>query len=213
MILFSCIYCTGWPKRKRLYTGRTANRWYWCLNFQKPSGCLYACWILFRLPILKRPERKENVSQAKVLDLKAAPSCKQILLASFSHKDSVVHRKQVDCAISRDYLDLLAFIVTPLLDFNLLRCPIWPLRESIVVSVVCVKHVKVAASGKAKCNDCCCDDLLHFRVFPFFLKTSSIKFQMSSFILRLTFTGSSVKPNCLMQCPRSSPREAMLPEW
>ena len=71
---------------------------------------------------------------------------------AITDKNSVIHREQIDVAISGDDLDLLTFIVSPLLDFNLLHCSIWPFSDGIVVSVVGVEHVEIAAArdGKSK---------------------------------------------------------------
>ena len=84
-------------------------------------------------------------------------------------KNNVVHREQIDVAIGGDDLDLLTFIITPLLDFNLLHCSIWPFSDGIVVRVVRVEHVKISTSSKAESKNRQNQKLLHLSDFPFFV--------------------------------------------
>ena len=88
---------------------------------------------------------------------------------AIADKNSAVHREQIDVAICRDDLDLLSFIVRPLLDFNLLHGSIWPSSDGIVVCVVRVEHVEVSTSSKAKSKNWQNQKLLHLSYFPFFV--------------------------------------------
>ena len=69
---------------------------------------------------------------------------------AITDKNGVVHGEKINIAIGGDDLDLLSFIVCPLLDFNLLHCSIWPSSDGIMVSIVRVKHVKVATARDGK---------------------------------------------------------------
>lgn len=78
------------------------------------------------------------------------------LASALPDKHSVVHREQIDAAVSSDDLDLLTFIVAPLFDFKLLCRAIRPFGDGIVVCVVCVEHVEIATSREqADKSDCC----------------------------------------------------------
>ena len=72
-------------------------------------------------------------------------------------EDCVVHGDEVDCPVLADDLDLLSLIVRPLLDLDLLHCPVRPLDQRYVISEVGVKDVKVAASACSDCDGDSCD--------------------------------------------------------